>query len=237
MELKPRSSSFLNGMIFAVSYFSALPLSLKSFEADDRFYRGVIYGLPITGALLAIFTIVIFFILNLFFPSLYSGFLSALLYLFLYGFLHLEAVADTIDGWYASLSNKDVYSVMKEPQIGAMGAIGAFCIVLLKVAAITYLFYLGGFLVIFAAFVLSRFSLYFILELELHKQSSFLISMQKAKQKCYFLEVFLIFLKWIVFAIINKISKKIGFINGDIAGFCIELTELILLNMGLLLIL
>ena len=80
------------------------------------------------------------------FPILYKAILCAILYLFLYGFLHLEAVCDTIDGYFASLSNKDVYEVMHEPQVGSIGAIGGFCFVLLKVLAISYLLYSESFI-------------------------------------------------------------------------------------------
>ena len=237
MELKPRSNNFENGIIFAISYFSAIPLSLKHFESDDKFYRGVIYGLPITGGLLALLCIFGFFILNLLFPALYSAFLVSVFYLFAYGFLHLEAVADTIDGLYASLSKKDVYKIMKEPQIGAIGAIGTFCIILVKVAVLTYLFYLEEFFLIFLSFILSRLSLYFILDLDIHEKSTFLLSMKKVKENLYFIDVFLLPLKWLVLAIIKKISQRIGFINGDLTGFTIEIVELILLHLILIIIL
>lgn len=237
MELKPKSSSFLNGIIFAISYFSILPIRLKTFEADDKFYRGVIYGLPIVGFLLSVCTIAIFFILNSVFPVIYSAFLSSIVYLVLYGFLHLEAVCDTIDGWYASLSKKDVYEVMKEPQIGAMGALGAFCLVLVKVAILTYLFYLEAFWVIIISLVLSRFVLYFILDLEIHEKSSFLIYMKNVKQKSFIIDTSLFFIDYLVRKITKKLVEKIGFINGDISGFSIEIIEIILLHIGLIIVL
>ncbi len=237
MELKARSNSFLNGIIFAISYFSVLPLRLKKFEVDDKFYRGVIYGLPFTGALLALVSIFGFLVLNLFFPSLYSAFLISIMYLFLYGFLHLEAVADTIDGWYASYSGKNIYEIMKEPQIGAVGAIATFCIVLIKVAVLTYLFYLEAYLGIFIALIFSRFSLYFILELDIHEKSSFLVSMKKVKKNLYLVDIFLFPLKLIVLKIIKRIQKRIGFINGDTTGFTIEVVEIILLHLILIIIL
>jgi adenosylcobinamide-GDP ribazoletransferase len=236
MELKPRSNNFQNGIIFAISYFSSLPIRLKSFEADDSFYRGVIYGLPITGGVLAFVAIFTFLFFNLFFPSFYSAFLTSFIYLVYYGFLHLEGLADTIDGWYASLSNKDVYKIMKEPQIGAIGAIGTFCIIAIKVAVLTYLLYLEEYLLIFLSFVLSRFSLYFVLDLEIHEKSSFLISMKQVKKNLYFFDTFLLPVKWLTFFIINKISKRIGFINGDIMGFTIEILELILLHIALFIV-
>lgn len=237
MELKPRSSNFLNGVIFAISYFSMIPLRLKSFEADDRFYRGVIYGLPIVGFLLAVLSIIVFLVLNSLFPTIYSAFLSSVFYLIFYGFLHLEAVADTIDGWYASLSKKDVYKVMKEPQVGALGAIGTFCLILVKLAVLTYLFYLNAFFAVIIVLVLSRFVLYFILELDIHEKSSFLVFMKKSKIKNFIFDVSLYPINFLVKIIVNKLVSKVGFINGDIAGFTIEIVEIILLHIALVVIL
>lgn len=237
MELKPSSNSFKNGIIFSISYFSTLPIRLKSFEADDSFYRGVIYGLPFTGGLLAISSIGLFLFLSLLFTPLYSAFLTSIAYLFLYGFLHLEAVADTIDGWYASLSGKDVYKIMKEPQIGAVGAIATFCIVLVKIAVLSYLFFLEEFFAIFISLVLSRFCLYFILDFDLHEKSTFLVLMKNAKKNIKLFDTLLLPLKWLSSIILNKVSSRIGFINGDISGFCIELTEIILLHFALFLVL
>jgi cobalamin synthase len=146
-------------------------------------------------------------------------------------------VCDTIDGWYASLSKKDVYEVMKEPQIGAIGALGAFCLVLLKVAILTYLFYLEAFWVIIISLVLSRFVLYFILDLEIHEKSSFLIYMKNVKQKSFIIDTSLFFIDYLVRKITKKLVEKIGFINGDISGFSIEIIEILLLHIGLIIVL
>ena len=221
-----------NGIIYGLSYFTTLPFKLNRFEANDLFYKGVLYSLPISGFILGTLTVLFFIILP--FHPLYNGFLTSILYIFLYGILHLEAVGDTIDGYFASLSNKDIYKVMHEPQIGAIGAIGTFCITLLKIGAITYLLYLEEFFIVILVFTLSRFSVWFALELEYHKKSSFVLALKENYSENSTINMLLFPLRATTKYILTKLKNQLGFLNGDTLGFVIVINEIILLNIGLL---
>lgn len=166
---------------------------------------------------------------------MYKAILCSILYLFLYGFLHLEAVCDTIDGYFASLSNKDVYKVMHEPQVGSIGAIGGFCFVLLKILAISYLLYYEYFLILFISLILSRSSLFFALEFKYHEKSHFIKSIQNSFKTSIFVKILFLPFNLITKVILNTLKKKLGFLNGDILGFNIELQEIIYLNLGIIL--
>jgi adenosylcobinamide-GDP ribazoletransferase len=224
--------NFSNGLLYGISYFTTLPIKLKKFEADHSFYNGVVYSLPISGLLLAVITCLLFLILP--FPAIYKAIFAAIIYLFLYGFIHLEAVADTIDGYFASLSGKDIHSIMKEPYIGSLGAIGTFCIVLLKVLAIAYLLYSEMYMFILLAFILSRSTIFSSLKLEFHQDSKFIESLQNGYKTNIFLKTVLLPLNLFTKIHLSLIKKKLGFLNGDTLGFHIEITELLLLNIGIL---
>lgn len=227
------NKDFIKGVVYSISYFTTLPVKLKHFEANGSFYRGIVYGLPVSGIILALLTIMLFIILP--FPPLYKAILISIIYLFLYGFIHLEAVADTIDGYFASLSNKNVHEIMKEPHIGAIGAIGAFCFILLKILAIAYLLYMEQYFFVLIAFILSRASLFSALELEFHKESSFIHSLKSSFHYNIILKFLLLPINFLSKYILKKLQKKLGFLNGDTLGFTIELIEIILLNIGVLL--
>jgi adenosylcobinamide-GDP ribazoletransferase len=224
--------NFLNGIIYSISYFTTLPLKCKKFEANKSFYKGVVYGLPLSGLILGIISVGLYTILP--FPPLYKAILLSIIYLFLYGFIHLEAISDTIDGYFASLSGKDVYKIMKEPQVGAIGAIGTFCFVLLKVLALTFLLYYGCYITIILALIVSRASIFFALELEFHKHSSFILLLQDAFTPPLWFKLLLLPLSIFTKFILNILKKHLGFLNGDTLGFTIELQELIYLNIGIL---
>ncbi len=226
------TKSLTDGIKYGISYFSILPVKLDKFEADKEFYKGVLFSLPIVGLLLCFLTIALFLVLPM--PIVYKSILCAILYLFLYGFIHLEAVADTIDGYFASLSGKDTHSIMKEPQVGAVGAVGTFAFVLLKVLALAYLLYAGQYIFIVIALVLSRISILFALELEYHEQSTFMNSLKDSYTTPSYLKLTLFPISIYTKFILNRLKNHFGFLNGDILGFHIVLLEILLLNIGIL---
>ena len=193
----------------------------------------MLFSLPLVGLILSFLIVLLFLVLPL--PTIYKAIFCSILYLFSYGFLHLEAVCDTIDGYFASLSKKDVYEVMHEPQVGSIGAIGGFCFVLLKVLAISFLLYSECYIALIVSLVLSRTSLFFALDLEYHESSLFIKSIQEAFKTSVFVK--LLFLPFHIFtkSILKTLKKNLGFLNGDTLGFTIELQEIIYLNIAILL--
>ncbi len=222
----------INGIKYSISYFSTLPIKVGKFEANHDFYKGVLFGLPLVGLISAVITIVLFLILP--FPIIYKSILCSILYLFLNGFIHLEGVGDTIDGYFASFGKKDVYEVMKEPQIGAIGAIGTFCFVLLKILAFSYLLYNEQYFFIILALVLSRASIFFALDLDFHKDSLFIHSLKSSIKVSMFFKVLFVPIDILTKLTLKKLKKQLGFLNGDTLGFNIEVTEIVLLNIGVL---
>jgi adenosylcobinamide-GDP ribazoletransferase len=220
------------GILYGLSYFTILPFKVKNFEANKSFYKGVLFSLPLSGLILGLFCMIFFLVLP--FHSIYSAFLSSIFYIFLYGMLHLEAVGDTIDGYFASLSKKDIYAVMHEPQIGALGAIGAFTFLLLKISAIAYLLYLNEFIILILSLILSRLSVWFALELNYHKKSSFVLSLKENNLNNKVINILFFPLRISTKYILEKLQKKLGFLNGDTLGFVIVINEILLLNIGLL---
>ena len=178
----------------------------------------------------------------------------AVIYLFLYGFLHTEAICDVVDAWFASYSGKDVYKIMKESTIGAIGALYAFCFVLLKVGIITYVLYEKQYALFLIVCIFSRLNLIYLLEYYKFSKDSFL-SLAFANGSVFTLKI--LSLIYLIFAfiigsnvlllfilsllsfyfILKVLDKKFGFVNGDCLGFTLEHTELVLLNIGLMIIL
>ena len=244
----------LNAFYFALSYFSIIPIFVKDMKINNDTYKYTLAFLPLVGAILASIVIVLNIFLNEFFTPLYSAFVASILYLVLYGFLHLEAICDVIDAWFASYSGKDPYEIMKDPTIGAIGALYAFCFVLLKVGISTYILYEKQYALFFIVLVFSRLNLIYLLQLFKFNKNSFLsLAFQSAgvgKIKLFaFIYVILAFvlnsnaiilfiISMLSFYIILKIlNKKFSFVNGDCLGFTLEHTELILLNIALAIVL
>ena len=244
----------LNAFYFALSYFSIIPVFVKNMEIKEETYKYTLFFLPLVGAILGLIVIALNLFLNEFFNPLYSSFVVAVIYLFLYGFLHTEAICDVVDAWFASYSGKDVYKIMKESTIGAIGALYAFCFVLLKVGIITYVLYEKQYALFLIVCIFSRLNLIYLLEYFKFSKDSFL-SLAFANGSVFTLKI--LSLIYLIFAfiigsnvlllfilsllsfyfILKVLDKKFGFVNGDCLGFTLEHTELILLNIGLMIIL
>lgn len=244
----------INAFLFALSYFSIIPVFVKNMEINNNTYKYTLILLPLVGAILASLVIGINLGLNEVFNPLYASFVSAVIYLALYGFLHTEAIIDVVDAWFASYSGKDAYKIMKESTIGAVGALYAVCFVLLKVAIITYVLYEKQYLLFLIVCVFSRLNLIYLLGYFKFSKDSFL-SLAFASGGVFELKI--IALLYVVLAfifgtnalvlfvisllsfyfILKILNNKFGFVNGDCLGFTLEHTELILLNIGLAIIL
>ena len=244
----------LNAFYFALSYFSIIPVFVKNMEIKEETYKYTLFFLPLVGAILGLIVIALNLFLNEFFNPLYSSFVVAVIYLFLYGFLHTEAICDVVDAWFASYSGKDVYKIMKESTIGAIGALYAFCFVLLKVGIITYVLYEKQYALFLIVCIFSRLNLIYLLEYYKFSKDSFL-SLAFANGSVFTLKI--LSLIYLIFAfiigsnvlllfilsllsfyfILKVLDKKFGFVNGDCLGFTLEHTELVLLNFVLMIIL
>ena len=244
----------LNAFYFALSYFSIIPVFVKNMEIKEETYKYTLFFLPLVGAILGLIVIALNLFLNEFFNPLYSSFVVAVIYLFLYGFLHTEAICDVVDAWFASYSGKDVYKIMKESTIGAIGALYAFCFVLLKVEIITYVLYEKQYMLFLIVCIFSRLNLIYLLEYFKFSKES-LLSLAFSNGSVFSLKI--LSLIYLIFAfsvgtnilllfilsllsfyfILKVLDKKFGFVNGDCLGFTLEHTELLLLNIGLMVIL
>ena len=222
---------------------------------NKKVYASLLLAFPFVGFTIAFLSVLLFTVLKDFMPTMYCAIVSACFYLVLYGFLHLEALSDVIDGYFASLSHKDAYEIMKEPHIGALGAIGTFVFVLLKVAVIAFLLMESKEEFFLASVIFSRLGLILgLFAFEFHKNSSFALQLKHVASftlvavafSAYMLfSYFVLDVKWVllfsfvtlfvVALVLYALKKKFGFLNGDCLGASLEKTEWILLNLGLLL--
>ena len=246
--------NLLNAFFFSLSYFSIIPVFVKNMEIKEETYKYTLLFLPLVGAILGTLVVGTNILLNQIFNPIYACFVSAVIYLFLYGFLHTEAIIDVVDAWFATYSGKDAYKIMKESTIGAIGALYAIGFVLLKVAIITYVLYEKEYFLFVIVCVFSRLNLIYLLEYFKFSKDSFL-SLAFANGSVFGLKI--LSLLYLLFALIfasnalilfvlsllsfyfvlNVLNKKFGFVNGDCLGFTLEHTELLLLNIGLMIIL
>lgn len=240
------------GLKFAFSYFSILPVRLKT--ADNTSSAGalgaMLFFFPLVGMVLGLLVIGLFYLLS---PlGWYAAVFSSVTYMILYGFLHTEAVMDVADAIYASHSGKDAYETIKKPDVGAMGVLWGIAVVFLKTSGITFLLLHHLFSLFLSVLIISRLALLMLFYTQTFR-STFLTQLKKAFSPIYFTTAFFLFTAgslpaigmhfilllsfglMIAWFITKTLQKKLGFINGDVLGTTLEGVEILLFVTGVLL--
>ncbi len=233
------------GLKFALSYFSILPVKFKPTDdlSKTNILKNMILFFPFVGIVLSSVVVLIYTSLE---PSWYTALLCSVLYMFFYGFLHTEAIADVADAIYASHSSKDAYKVIKDPTIGAMGLLYTTAFVILKIASLTFVLLHSLFFEFIVISTVSRLLVLFLIYIYNFK-STFVNALKKSFNLSNLLSVasiytiisfILIGLKTILFVVfgvilsfifIRYLKNRLGFLNGDVLGANLELSELIML--------
>jgi len=219
---------FISGLKMSFGYFSALPVKLGE---DDRFDKTqklswMLGLLPFVGLVIAFISVGLYYLIS----NWYFALLSAILYLMLSGFLHLEAVIDVIDAIYANLSGKDAYAIIKEPTVGAIGVLWGGSFLILEVGGIVFLLLHQRYSDVLMMSVVSRVGLLYVLYFFEFK-SVFVSTLKESLDirwlifwgvvvilKCYMIAISL-FVAYVV-------GRMLGFRNGDVLGFTLEATQI-----------
>ena len=122
-------------LLLALSFLTTLPVPQVEFRPgalgeSARWFPAV--GL-LVGVLLSTFHLSLFYL----FSPMLSAALTVTLWAVLTGGLHLDGLADCCDGLLAAVSPERRLEIMKDPRIGAFGAIGIALFLMLKVTSLS----------------------------------------------------------------------------------------------------
>jgi adenosylcobinamide-GDP ribazoletransferase len=128
----------INSFRIAISFLTTLPFPAPPSNHPDEFGKAAkwfsLVGLCM-GALLA----VLGWGLALIFPPLVVGGTVTVAWVLLTGGLHLDGLADCCDGMLSSALPQRRLEIMKDPRLGAFGAMGLFLVLLMKTILISEL--------------------------------------------------------------------------------------------------
>lgn len=235
------------GFLLSLQFLTILPINLKK-SPKQRDFSVAITFFPIIGAIIGLILVgcnhLLAFILP---PNIINLFLIVLM-TFLTGALHLDGLADTIDGIASSKPKEKMLEIMKDSRIGVMGVIAIIFSILTKLTLINQLSILDLPVILVTMLLLSRWSMVFIMYV-------FSYARKEGKAKMFFdgtnFTVLLIAsiitfvpllyyfrvqgLYFIIIALLASLlsglylNKKLGGLTGDTIGAVSELNEICIL--------
>lgn len=232
----------LKGFTLAFNMMTIIPF----FKIHD-FFKGIngyaVMSYPLVGFLIGALLWGTHSLLSPYFPPLHLGIIIFALWVTLTGALHVDGFSDTIDGLF--VKKERAVEVMKDPHVGGMGMTFSVVFLLLKASCVVAL---GAFYLLPLVLMYSRFNavlaIYFFPYITKNGMSSLAKEEFKRSQLLFaFLYVtalglvfgffFAPFLLAGLFLVLvaKFFIHRLGGFSGDIYGFTIEMTELLLLNL------
>ncbi len=232
--------AIFKGFALAVSMLTTVPF----FRVHD-FYKGIngyaVMFYPLIGFILGTVLWGVYSLLTPYAPSFHIGIIIFVLWVLLTGALHLDGFSDTVDGLY--VKKQRALEVMKDSHVGGMGMIMSVTFLIAKASSLAHF---EAFYLLPLILMLSRLNAVLAIYLYPYVSPNGMSSFAKAEftktqlliALFYSLVITAIFNMWILlvssllvlFVIKSFFIKRYGGFTGDIYGFSIEVTELILLN-------
>jgi adenosylcobinamide-GDP ribazoletransferase len=126
----------MRGLLVACRYLTAVPAPPAAGPEDLGRAAG---WFPVVGLLLGALLAVAAGGASRLVPPLIAAVLVVVLWAGVTGGLHLDGLADTLDGLGGGFSREEALAIMRDPGVGAYGVTGLLLVLLLKVAAVASL--------------------------------------------------------------------------------------------------
>ena len=230
----------LAGFALAVNMLTILP-----FFKIHNFFKGIngyaVMSYPLVGALLGVLLWFTYIVLLPYLPAPHLHVILFVLWVLLTGALHLDGFSDTVDGLFVPKERAE--EVMKDPHAGGMGMIFSITFLLFKASS---LLYVGAIYLLPVILMLSRYNAVLAIYFFPYIRKEGMSTLAKAEftQKQLLLSslfvgtvvvlsgsyLLLAFSLLTLLLVKRFFIKRLGGFSGDIYGFLIEMSELVLLN-------
>ena len=242
---------YLLPLLIAIQFLTKLPIHLPNIPTPKQNAYSVLYY-PLIGVLMGVILWIGAIYLPV--PTIAKGAILTAFWVWITGGLHLDGLADSIDGFVGGYGNQQkTLDIMKDPHIGAMGVMAIVIALLLKFAFIVELLKMGYFLGLVIAPIFGRLSLLFLLLTTPYvRQNGLGLALSQHLPKKLTLMVLLLSLLAIFIISINIAMmtififllmglylrqwfiQRIGGITGDTLGAGVEMMEVLILGISVI---
>ncbi|MFT7861069.1 MAG: adenosylcobinamide-GDP ribazoletransferase [Sulfurimonas sp.] len=236
--------SYFKAFALAFNMFTIFPLfKIHTYEDGINGKSAIFY--PLIGFLLGAVLYGIYHLLEGHIPQVHLAVIIFALSILFTGALHLDGFSDTVDGLF--VQKEKALKVMKDSHVGGMGMIFTFVFLLLKLSSFIYF---DAWVLLPIVMMASRLGGSLSIYLFNYISSGVGALIKKELKTSYIiitllLSLFLSFAFGFTLSIVvalttmlitgSLLTKRYRGLNGDMYGFIIEVSELILLNCLILL--
>lgn len=129
--MKPSLISFFT----ALRFLTIFPIPFYA-ERDGEFFQSSVKFFTTVGLLIGLFCLLIALLLREILPLPLLCCVLLLCLSVVSGFLHLDGLADTADGFFSSRPRQQILEIMHDSRTGAMGVIALVLIILIKYSSL-----------------------------------------------------------------------------------------------------
>ena len=121
----------MRGFLAAFQFLTVLPMPGRSVFSDQDMGRSMAYY-PLVGLCLGLVLVLARHVIGAVLPHPVVAILLVIVLAVITGGLHLDGFSDTIDGLRSGTGRDEVLKIMRDSRVGAFGAIGLACLLILK---------------------------------------------------------------------------------------------------------
>lgn len=240
--------------LIALQFLTRIPVVLKNQPTEQEIGHSLAYY-PLVGMLLGLILVGLGWLLSGFSAPWISASIVLAAWVLLTGGLHLDGLSDSADAWIGGMGNQEkTLAIMKDPNCGPMGVIAIILVMLLKITTLHTLIQVGEWAVLLTSIILAR-TMLVLLFLTTHYVRNIglgtCLAIHHSRHRCIAIVItvllctllliqngyVLMLITLTMFLFLRHIMlKRIGGTTGDTAGALIELSEVIVLLTGMLLL-
>lgn len=231
----------MKNFILLIQFFTRIPINNKIEYNKEDYGKGT-YLLPLVGAIIGSFILFFDKLILSNFSNEFRGIVIVIYWIIITGALHLDGLADSVDGLFSYRKKNEILEIMKDPRIGTNGVIAVVLAIIVK----CFLYANVSIKAVFLSFILGRTTIILSASLGTYARkdgmAQAIITYNNHKtfiKSLVILIFFLLIIKgFFVCAILTiilsyyihkDIEEKIDGITGDTLGYICEISEIIFL--------
>ncbi|PIZ16199.1 adenosylcobinamide-GDP ribazoletransferase [Candidatus Desantisbacteria bacterium CG_4_10_14_0_8_um_filter_39_17] len=121
--------------LIALQFLTIIPVKVKDVDEKDSAKSAAFF--PVVGIVIGILLVLFYAVLSQLMPAMPADVFVIIFWIFITGVLHLDGLADTMDGFYASTQKEKILKVMEDTSTGAKGVAALIILLLFKFALLS----------------------------------------------------------------------------------------------------